>query len=313
MKRITLLAVLVFLCAGAMVFADSATVAFTGAVEGGAKIVNDSTGTSIQQYTNNEGTVGWANLSVAATLGDMSANFYLRSSDFATWTIPNAWITEKLFNKMVEVRAGVIDNGVTGTANQGFGGIGGTGIQIVLVPMAGLSIGGLIPASLPPLPGNGDLYNTLGTFRVGAAYSLPNLANFAMSYLNTKEFDAGIDLKAVENLTAQLEAQIPLTTSPTYKIFEKVGYDMGAPAFSVSATESLPTFDLTVTPYVEYVMDITTIWAQVGYTMSTSKIAPEVGVSFAWNGMGTFKIVYDGSFASGANSHTINLNFIHSF
>lgn len=312
MKRITLLAVLVFLCAGAMVFADSATVAFTGAVEGGAKIVNDSTGTTIQQYTNNEGTVGWANLSVAATLGDMSANFYLRSSDFTTWIIPNAWVTEKLFNKMVELRAGVIDNGVTGTANQGWGGLSGTGIQVVVVPMAGLSVGALIPANLTV----GDFYNTLGTFRAGAAYSIPNLANIAMSYLNTKEFDAGIDLKAVENLTAQLEAQIPLTKSPTYKIFENIAYDLGAPKFAVSATESLPTgaaFDLTVTPYAEYVMDITTLWAQVGYTMSTSKIAPEVGVSFAWNGMGTFKIVYDGSFASGATSHTVNLNFIHSF
>jgi len=68
-----------------------------------------------------------------------------------------------------------------------------------------------------------------------------------------------------------------------------------------------------VTPVVTYAIDsVYSAWAQVGYTMSTTKIAPEVGVSAAWNGMGTLKVYWDGSFAS-TSSNTIEINFIHNF
>jgi len=309
MRHITLLAVVALMCVGAMVFADTATVALTGAVEGGAKIVL-GTNSTIQQYTNNEGTTGWANMDLTATLGDLSANFYLRSSDFATWIIPNAWVTEKIFNKMVELRAGNIDNAMSSTANQGFGGISGVGIQLIVNPIAGLSIGAIVPAPLVPA----DLVNTISLFGVGASYSLPNLANIVLTYLNAKEFDAGVNVTAVANLTAQLEAKIPTTKSPTYTIFENVTYKMGSLTPGVSATELIAsTFDLTVTPIVTYAMDIYSIWAQVGYTMSNSKIAPEVGVSAAWNGMGTLKVYWDGSFAGSTTGNIIEINFIHNF
>lgn len=311
MKRIALLAVLVLLCAGSMAFAaDTATVALTGGVEGGAQIVLGANNT-IQQYTKNEGTTGWANLSVAATLGDMAATFYLRSTDFVTWTIPNAWVTEKLFDKMLELRAGNIDNGATGTANQGFGGIGGIGIQAIVNPIAGLAVGVFIPAPLVAA----DLVTTLGLFKVGATYSITDIANIAMTYQGVGEFDAGVDVKAIKNLTLQLEALIPTTANPTMKFFENVGYAMDPIWFNVSALETLPsggTMDLTVTPYVKYVTGIVTLWAQVAWTMSNNLIAPEVGCAVAWNGMGTFKLYYDGSFGA-TSSNTINIDFVHSF
>jgi hypothetical protein len=265
---------------------------------------------TIGQYTNNEGTVGWANLAVAATLGDLSANFYLRSDDFATWTIPNAWVTEKLFNKMLELRAGNIDNGATGTANQGFGGIGGIGIQVIVNPVAGLVVGGLIPAPLTAA----DLTTTLQGFAVGATYSITDIANIALTYKGAGELDAGVNVTAVKNLTLQLEAQVPTTASPTYKIFENVGYDMTPIVVACSFLETLAgsTFDLVATPSVSYTMDITKLYAQVGYTLSSSAIAPRVGVSFAWNGMGTLDLRYDGSFGA-TSSNKININFIHSF
>jgi len=309
MRHITLLAVLALLCVGAMVFADTATVALTGAVEAGAKIVMTGTSTTIQQYTNNEGTTGWANMDLTASLGDLSANFYLRSSDFATWIIPNAWVTEKLFNKVLELRAGNIDNALSSTANQGWDGISGTGIQIVVNPVAGLSIGAILPAPLVAA----DLTTTLGGFGIGASYSIPNVANIVATYLNNKEAGFGVNVTAVTGLTAQLEGKFPLTTGATYSIFENVAYKIGSITPGVSATESIgSTFDLTVTPVVTYAMDIYSIWAQVAYTMSSSKIAPEVGVSAAWNGMGTLKVYWDGSFAT-ASSNTIEINFIHNF
>jgi len=314
MKRITLLAVVAFLCVGAMVFADTATVALTGAVEAGAKIVMTGTSTTIQQYTNNEGTTGWANMNLTASLGDLSANFYLRSSDFATWIIPNAWVTEKLFNKVLELRAGNIDNAMSSTANQGWGGISGTGIQIVVNPVAGLSIGALVPAPLAAA----DISAELAQFVVGASFSVPNLANFVATFKNALvtggyEIDAGVNVTAVTGLTAQLEATLPVATGSTYKIFENVAYKVGSLTPGISATENFPTFDITVTPVVTYAIDsVYSAWAQVGYTMSSSKIAPEVGVSAAWNGMGTLKVYWDGSFAS-TSSNTIEINFIHNF
>jgi len=305
--------VLAFLCVGAMVFADTATVALTGAVEGGAKIVATGSSTTIQQYTNNEGTTGWANMDLTATLGDLSANFYLRSSDFATWIIPNAWVTEKLFNKVLELRAGNIDNAMSSTANQGWGGISVVGIQAVVNPVAGLSIGVGIPAPLVAA----DLSTTLAQFVAGVSFSVPNLANFVATFKNATvtgyEIDAGVDVKAVTGLTAQLETTLPIGTGTTYKVFENVTYKIGSLTPGISATENFPTFDITVTPVVTYAIDsVYSAWAQVGYTMSTSKIAPEVGVSAAWNGMGTLKLYWDGSFAS-TSSNTFEINFIHSF
>jgi len=310
MKHITLLAVVALLCVGALAFGDSATVALTGGVEGGAKIVLGDTST-IQQFTNNEGTTGWANLAVAATLGDLSANFYLRSSDFATWTIPNAWVTEKLFNKMVELRAGSIDNGVSGTAYNGWGGLSGVGIQVVVNPVAGMSAGVFLPAPLAA----GELVPTLAKFKAGATYSLPNIANIALTFQNWAatgyEIDAGVSITAVPNLSAYIEAQVP--NGGTIALTEDASYAMAPLTISLEVYEWLGTeFNMSIAPKVAYAMDIMTVWGKVKYTLKDSVIGPEIGATFAWGPMGSMSLVWNGTFGP-TPANVVNIYFVHSF
>lgn len=306
MKKLVVL-MIVFLALGTMLYAENATVALTGGVEAGAQIVNTGGTTTIQQYTNNEGTTGWANMNLQATMGDLSANFYLRSTDFTTWTIPNAWVTELLMNKMVELRAGVIDNGATGTQNQGWGGLSGTGIQVVVNPISGLVIGALAPAPLAAT----DLSTALQDFRVGAQYTVADMAIVDMTYVGgtSSEFDAGVSYTGMKNLTAQVEANILLgsATAKTQSIFENVSYAMGDLTAGINSTQVLggATTSITVTPNVSYtVMPTMVAYGQVAYTTDTKVVAPRVGVKFPWNGMGTLDLRYDGSFGGTGGTST---------
>jgi len=319
-KLVVLMIVLMFV--GAYVFADAANVTagsgaavtVAGAVEAGAKIVNSGSTTTIQQFTNNEGTTGWANLNLGASIGDMSANFYLRSTDFTTWTIPNAWVTEKLLKDMIELRAGNMDNAATSTANKGWGGVNGVGIQVLVLPISGLTIGANIPAPLTAVAIDDKAAGLAKTFKVGAAYAMPNLVTVDLTYQAAGEFDAGVNVTAVPGLTAQVEAQILTAKGATNTIFENVTYALGALTVGANATEALATATtITIVPTVSYTISPTlNVYGQIGYTTPGNTIAPEVGVGLPFNAMGTLKIQYDGSFAK-TSSNTININFIHNF
>jgi hypothetical protein len=314
MKRITLVLFIVLAFVGYMAFAeDTKTIGFSGAVEGGAKIAISGSNMTIQQFTNNEGTSGWANLSVAATLGNFAANFYLRSSDFTTWTIPNAWITEKLLDGMIELRAGSIDNGVCGTANQGWGGVGGMGIQAVLKPIADLAIGLLIPAPLAAA----DLVADLQSMSVGASYAIPSVANIAITYNNISAgtLNAGVNVTAVSGLTLQIEAQIPTSASPTYKFFENVAYAISPLTIGVNSLQTMAGSAMTInlTPNVTVGLAPITLYAQIGVANLTGSmvISPQVSAAYAFNAMATAKVTLDLNLSTSAT--TININFIHNF
>lgn len=171
MKKIAF--VLAFLMVGFLAFSQPV---LSGTIETGFKVVNDATGTKIQQFDWNNGYPGWGQVILNATTGNTSADLYIRSTDYATLTVPYMWVTEKLGG--LTLRVGSINSYAFTTGYNGIGGIDGQGLQAVY-KLGPVSVGGFVP-----------LTNVLtdisswNKFKVGASLDLGPV-NFLASYQNS--------------------------------------------------------------------------------------------------------------------------------
>jgi len=257
MKKL-LVVLLALTAVGIAAFADDAPVWTFGAVWntgalvtiGSKSLVPDST---IQLYDNNEPAQTRARFIGQVDLGGYGAKWYtaMAGDDPALGlSFTNWWVYANLFDKMVQLNVGAVDNGFSGTVNKGYGGTSPQGIQIVVMPVDGLKIGMAVPVNESNGAGVAQdviLKDTFKTLQFGAFYTMPNMASFAFTYVMGKygktviandtaptsksaELAAGVNVLAIPNLTAQFELDLTAMGDKAAgkdELFQNFAYVMG--------------------------------------------------------------------------------------
>ena len=180
----------------------------SGSIESGLKVVNTSTGTTIQHFSWNNGGNGWGQLKVNATKDNTSADIYIRSTDSNTLAVPYMWVTQKYLKDALVVRVGKMDADMFATPYQGFTGIGGQGVQASYKLGKMLTVGGFVPldnvaqdiSSIQQFKVGGSA--NLGPVALTAAYAnLTNPLITGSASATLGQFWLGIDAQNVSNVT----------------------------------------------------------------------------------------------------------------
>jgi hypothetical protein len=353
MKKL-LLVLLALTVLGVMAFADDVTWTYGATIKTGAQITVPSDGAiGARVYDADDSVASRVRFDAEAALGDFSAHIrvggdfagYIDFGSFGAGTGPAAdtygtflnawWVTGKFFDKMLEVRAGNIDNSVTDTVNNGWGGSSVEGVQFVVAPISGLSIAyGL------PLNADVNTFNAnVAMSKVGFAYSMPNLATVKFTYVNgrgdkTSSVYGGVRILAVPNLTADLEFQAAnlgnkAVALANIELFENAQYAMGAFAPGIVVDEvlyndSANKMQLYVKPYVDYtVSDTLMVGGNVKFTNNAGgvdklqSLGIDPYVKFIFNSKAALKTDFAFSIPDLTDTATwtmpININFMWSF
>jgi len=295
MKKLFVL-LLAFAMVG-MVFAEDAkpTVQFSGSVYGAAVGHMDEHQNMVLLWNRN---YGWtyddafrSRINATFTDGNYGAKIRLQSSDLNLTESTQALVWMKFFDGLLKTKVGKLDDYSYSTWYNYFGNFDGkTGVLVQLAPVDGLSIGAFVPVY-----GIGNQKNTnkvvitdqtvQNTFKgptaFAASYTIKDVANIVAGYQlgsvdfvkDRASFWFGADVKAIENLTARVEANLTAlgdsTNQKTY-IWERVGYKMDALYVQLDADQTLfaksgAAFGFGVYPCVEYTMGDATFGGSFGY------------------------------------------------
>jgi len=226
--------------------------------------------------------------------GPWGAPFYVWDAD--------VWVM--LFG-MLKVKAGILDGGgpnITGPAGWAYGSdLAMPGLELTLTPIDGLTVQYILPidqykgtyTTAPTLAFTAGQWATasddFGNSMFGFAYEMKDIVHFnagiqlqtganatnlmGMSYDPTDLNDTlfwGVDVKAVKNLTLQLESYIPLSTSVAgedTEFWEKVAYTMDKLTIGTTLNEDYYTsvgLAIGIFPWVQYsVLDTVAIGVQI--------------------------------------------------
>jgi len=149
----------------------------SGSIESGLKVVNTSTGTTVQHFSWGNGGTGWGKVKLSAVKDTTSLNVHFLTSDSLTVSVPALWLTQSYFEGKLAISIGKIDGSPFGTPYQGFGGVGTQGIMAVGT-FGDLAVGASVPLNNVAQP-----FNSLSAFKAGASFSLKSI-NFVASYYN---------------------------------------------------------------------------------------------------------------------------------
>ncbi len=343
----------------AMAFADdAATVTFSGKLYTGVRVTpNSEDDATWQLYDADTPSATRSRLYIAAFLGDFGVTyaFYGVAPD-TTSTDPNAtladtpiywgetyiWTTANFLDKMVQVNAGKIDNSVSDTVNKGWGGVSVQGLQFVVAPIDGLKIGYGLPATIAVE----TLTNGFEKSAIGFSYTMPSMAIIKATYINggtdKNNFYAGVEIDAVPNLLAQVEAQLLLLGDETLpnataygknEIFVNATYALGAltPGIELDVVlygNSDVDTTFSIKPKVDYVlMPGTAVGASVAYIINglnsdftgqfDSGLVIDPYVKFTFNPKMALKI--DAAYTlpdlsdTGVWTFPISINFLYTF
>lgn len=351
MKKL-LVVLLALTAVGVAAFADDAPVWTWGAVwnTGAVITIGDSTSVpdaTINVYDNNEPAVTRARFIGQVDLGGFGAKWYtaFNGDDPAkAVTFTNWWVYANVLDKMLQINVGAPDNGFSGTVNKGYGGASPAGFQFVVMPMDGLKIGMAIPVNEA---GVGDilLKDTFKALQFGAFYTMPNTASFAFTYVMGKysglavadksgELDAGVNVLAIPNLTAQFEINLTALGDDTlgkYELFQNAAYVMGpltpgltlyediyAASGSKATIKINPNVDYAVMTGVNVGLSLTVILdndGAIGGDATGLNVDPYV--TFTFNSKAKVKIDANYTVPDMSSSSTwmmpININFMYSF
>lgn len=254
-------------------------------------------GVTYTDATGNAGANVTINLSPFDSQGpipNMKTQFYGQGPWGAPFYVWDAVVWVKPFS-MLKVKAGILDGGgpnITGPAGWAYGSdTAMPGIELTLTPIDGLTIQYILPV---------DMYNTgvgapYGSFAsasddfnnsmFGFAYEVKDVVHvnagiqlqggtnlLSMSYDPTNQNDTlfwGLDIKAIPNLTLQLESYIPLSSSVAgqdTEFWEKIAYKMNMLTVGATVNEDDYSAGLAfgIFPFVNYaVSDTFAIGVQV--------------------------------------------------
>lgn len=161
----------------AMLIAISASAqTLSGSIESGLKVVNTSTGTTVQHFSWGSGGTGWGKVKLAAVKDNTSLNIHFVTADSLTVSIPALWLTQSYFEGKLSTSIGKIDNNAFSTPYQDFGGVGTQGVMAI-GKFGDLSVGASVPLNNVAQP-----FNSLEQFKAGASFSLKPVSLVASYY-----------------------------------------------------------------------------------------------------------------------------------
>jgi hypothetical protein len=282
----------------------------SGAVESGFKVLVNDAGTTIQQFTWNEGTAGWGRIKLNAAVGDSAVDIYLQTKDMATVYVPYAWVTQKFLNKALELRVGNINNDQFTTAYQSLGGIGGQGAQVVLKLPFGLNVGGFVPLDNTPK----DI-SSLKMFKAGASYSYGPVS--VVGVYAAGDVDptiVGGFMFSASGLMAGVDVS---NTGDTTIISPSIDYTDPDGKFELTLdtwtdTDGLWDNSETTFWYNYWVTPKFRILGKAAYLPSGNVIKLREGIKWNVSSMAWIRAQVDSTFAK-ESSHALNVMFVHSF
>jgi hypothetical protein len=248
------LVVLMILAVAMGAFAQE--IAFSGQVETGVKITQTSgdgvanEDWNVLPYNDDSGIPGRADLNVEGTLNNYGAKFKLRADwdggAAGYFSAPYAFAYGNFLGEKFKVSAGLLDDSAwaTGGDFDGYIDSGIWGVRFEIKPIAGLNVGFV-------LNNTGLAGNEIGDFFqetiIGAKYDIENLFSIVAAIkldsdgdevkvgdpadtADDVELQFGIDIKAVENLTAIIDGAVTglgdFSNSGLINAHEKFGYQI---------------------------------------------------------------------------------------
>ena len=272
MKKL-LIALLTLSVVGAVFAADPApAVAFTGYFNSGLRYdFGDATDPGmVKLHARDAGKDGYRfRLNGAYTMETAGINFRLQSETGSDITLPFSYAWVDLADKMVKVKAGLIDDGAWATK----GDIGGDfsdqkGVQVQFMGVPNLNAGFAVFAK-DAVGGTTEMDMTTLVF--GGAYTVPSLLGFQANAQMDNSHDAtesvalqkiliGANLLSVKDLTAAVEFRMEkmafedmALTTITQKFAYKMGaIDMGLVAYEWMSAVEDSVLGFKVNPWVSY-------------------------------------------------------------
>ena len=298
---------LAFLLIGMAAFGQ---VTFSGAVESGAQVVTDSSGTKLRQYDWNEGYPGWGQIILNAKLGDTASAFmYLRTTDMKSLSIPYAWLTEKFLKGALEARIGTMYSSIFMTPYEGFTGIDGEGVQLVVKLPPGVSIGGFVPLKDVLT----DISSVSAGYKVGASFTKGFLSVLG-TYTGNGNFTAAASA-TFGGLWAGFETQYTKATD-LYYLCPYIDYTK-TNKFEITMDSWTDNKDIimdsTTALYVNYWF-VPEFWVlgMVSYAPAGNVVKAREGFVFKPFKSASLRIQNETAFGSTV-SNTVNIMMIHNF
>ena len=298
-KAIALLLALALV--GGAVFAQDAAPSLTFSGNIWAGLMYDMQGDADATLSWNRGSgsyAGWAGtnfrtrVNAKYTNGDAGAFVRFQSTNFEDWNPTQAYGWAQFLDGMVKFNVGKLGDYTWATSGNDFGNFDGqVGTQLLVMPIDGLSFGAFLPTpSVMNTPTVAE--EAFGALKLGMSYSIPEMAvikaGYSMGELaagvvadNTGSFYFGVNVSAVENLTAIIDGKLSNmgddVNGSTY-IYEEFAYAMGALTPGLWAEQTiLPTdgseIEMTFAPNVEYALDPFTLGAEFAYTLNAGNAA----------------------------------------
>lgn len=208
--------------------------------------------------------------------GDFGVHFRLQSNDATTtmFSLTQALVWGNFLNKMVYAKVGLLNDYTWATPYNSYGGYDGKpGAQIQLKPISGLNFGVILPidSSKTVSP-----TNVLKDMIIGAKYSAKGLADVTAELdLGTaaNAFIGSVNVTAVKDLTAQLEAKITdiADFGNTAYFDEYISYALGDVAVGAYVDQTFGSpFAWSVAPEVSYTMGSLVAYASFTYGSDNS-------------------------------------------
>ncbi len=267
-KAIALLLALALV--GGAVFAQE--LKFSGYLDTGVAVFDDGTNDpTIGLWGDDSGTTSRFNLQAAYTNENVGATARLRmQNDLADGSAGNlfvnrafAWAT--MLDGKVKTVVGKLGDYTWSSFGNDIGNFDTkTGLQVQVMPMAGLNVGFFLHAAGVATQLVEDAF---GDLAIGASYTMEGLGSFRAGYNMSPVADSAMayfsaSISAVENLGIIVDAQMSDmgndVTGSTY-LFEEIDYTMDALNVGIDLEQTLSVvedsdMELAFTPYVSYDM-----------------------------------------------------------
>jgi len=225
MRRITLLAVVVFALVGVMAFADdmaAPALTWSGSLFSGVQFDNSTTaGTTtakLWDVDNGHPADFWIDGALSGKLAGLK--FELDTTDGATVATDVLYGWWKPID-MLTVTGGIGYGDIYTTPIEGWG-HGAPGIQVALSPIDGLNVGGSYIANTTAAAVGADVV-------VAGSYAAPNLVTVGGGYDVGGDYAwAGVNVTAVKGLTAEVDFEDTTSAGGNMRVEGNVGYAVGS-------------------------------------------------------------------------------------
>jgi len=308
MKKL-LVALLALSCIGFGGFAQAAapTVAWSGYASAGLQVGSDDS--IVQKNIPNSGKNYRMRLTGVVADGDFGAKFRFQATAFAQVDYTQALVYGTFFNKMLKFKLGKLDDYTWATPWNAYGTFDGQkGVQLIVMPVAGMSAGLFVPATET----SSKLSDAFKAAALGMAYSMDKTFNMvagASLFGTTRSAYASFSLTAVENLGLQVEANFADLSKIEPVVDLDLSYAMAPLTVTFHNTDTIAsTLAWSVDPGVTYALnDMVTLGADFSYDSANAyQITADAALALSANTAAKAYVWYDGKAVTANFSYDVS-------